>query len=168
MSSDPKQLARPSSAADDPRFLPPLLLTGCAAVYLVASFLPWGSVDHPWGFPVTYNGWHEFLSVGGWQLHNSLVALSVCLSAVLAWLRVTGVLKMPWVVPLLLTAYACGHVAWAWWFFASGRAVRLTGPPSLAASVGTGAYVALAACAAAFLVCLVMLFVPRTRVSPGT
>lgn len=143
------------------RSIPAILLTTDALLVVLASCLPWGSLELPDGWKTSYNGWEEPMSIArGVTLPNWLVSAAVSSSALLIWLRSGWGMKMPWIVPLVLTAYSCGHVAWFFWFFDSGQAVTLSSPRSVRSWVGSGVYVAGVACASAFVVCVFMLVVP--------
>jgi hypothetical protein len=149
------------------RVLPAILLTGCAVLVVATSFLPWGFLKLPSGLEISYNGWHEPLSIGSLSVPNWLVSSGVSLSAVLVWLRAVKIVTVPWILPLLLTSCSSGLVAWFCWFFSSGQAINLSGPPALRSWVGSGAYLAALGCATAFVVCGGMLVLPQQQEAPN-
>jgi hypothetical protein len=93
------------------RFVPAFLLTGCLALVVTASCLPWGYLALPWEWArgkETYDdGWQEPLNLGRQSVPNWLVAASVGVATVLAWLRAARVVKIPRLL-LLLSGYPVG------------------------------------------------------------
>jgi hypothetical protein len=146
------------------RLLGPLSLTLAAGGILYsATYHPWGFLQTAWGGRIKgIEAWDHGLDsgklfgVGTADIKHFIPIGFVCLVAVGGWLRAGKVLSVPLWLMILLSAYATYHTAWNVWFFASGTAVRLTGPRSLSCWPGMGSYLAVGSSLLSMMTCVVM------------